>query len=1452
MGVRSSRFVLFVSMLGALAAFLVALVVGSATNADTSSPAVTSAISTPAPVVSDEQPAPGTEVVDRRTEDSKTYERADGAYVTRLFPQAVNFRDGVDWRSIDNTLVEAAADGYVHRRANAGDALIPRSLDDPFKVSKDGDWVSFELQNADPGATDAALDGNTATFDGVAEATRAEYDAVNDGLKETLTLASAQAPRSFAYAVKASNGLSPQQADDGSIRFTDGQGHVRFVFSAPIAWDAAQPQTVSHAARLALTATDDGWRVTLSIDGDWLTDPSRRFPVTIDPNVQWPGGGEMRYSGAQRDCTLSSATPTTSACANTSLTVGSTSSATYKSLLYFNTRQVIPQDADVFDATLLMHVGGTGTAPASNLRVRPVTRDWTNGATWNTANGSTAWTTPGGDVSATPADASPPVSVSGLNAWYYWAVPAGVVQDWIDGSRSDFGLQVAADAGSPTQTYAFESTDGDPYKWPAVDIYWEEDQGAKSTYTLDTQRLSASSQVAVNVANGDLMYSAADAHIAGTNGLDLNSARVWDSVDNWTQSTYGLGWTDTNHLQLVHDDKDGSVYISDQTGAHYRFAPSGTGTFTTPAGINATLCTIGATTACTRDGVNAGIKYKLTDNTTGRRYYLWESSGVVGAIKDTANNTINFDWQSTYQQINGTNNTRLRFNLDTSGYATSLTDGTHTALFLRGGTPDADMLRSNTDFTGVTTTYTYNDAGYLTRISDTQGHDTRIDWQEVPDFGSWRATKITRVLDPAHLTDTTKNPTITYSYDVANHTTVVTDAAGNATATPADDGQTTYKYDKNLTVTSASPRMSALPAAPAWSPADTQGDTTRPTSTPSGDLYNDGLYVDGQGTTNITLAATDPAASSGGTISGIRRVALEEGDNANQPTASQSTCSDPTAPPRTCPASVSPTVPVDETVFLEGAHHFRQVTQDLSGNTSVSASWTVNVDRTGPPPPSNFTSSFDDESNSAEIAWNPTVDPTLPGGTPGSGFHGSRYRYQIGSGTFSSWADSGDQTAIVPSVSATTAITVQVQALDNVGNLSTAATATVTAGSTVNETAGVQMDAALSYQASYGGSLTTALAWMATEDRAVDIDPDVEDVGQHLGIQAVWADNDNRRVKLGVSNDADRPAINSMLADRGLTGDADIVSAVATPNDLDDAQHQIASSISDLIDGGLVLLAEDSSVGLTLDIASPASPSQEQRVRDAAAAVTVPTVIRRTAVTTYSAHAAACNRTYVGGVSENSNDKYDACDYPIRGGTLIASNTRTACTAGFNATDNRGHYFVITAGHCFSSDPASTWGAMHADGGSAAFLGAMPRHANGHEGDYGAIAVDDSLTPMRPWIFVPRSTTGSTTRDTRYTINRGRYVKPHWTVCVDGSRTGAHCGIVTARKADIHYDNGTTVNLLGVIHICGTNHGDSGGPVFKRHAAFGIYSGFNDQCDVYYQNINDALKPGALDLALVP
>jgi hypothetical protein len=73
--------------------------------------------------------------------------------------------------------------------------------------------------------------------------------------------------------------------------------------------------------------------------------------------------------------------------------------------------------------------------------------------------------------------------------------------------------------------------------------------------------------------------------------------------------------------------------------------------------------------------------------------------------------------------------------------------------------------------------------------------------------------------------------------------------------------------------------------------------------------------------------------------------------------------------------------------------------------------------------------------------------------------------------------------------------------------------------------------------------------------------------------------------------------------------------------------------------------------------------------------------------------------------------------------------------------------------------------------------------------------------------------------------------------------TGTECGIVTELGADessVGPDGKTyTFHHMGKLDVCDSVKGDSGGPLYKTHRAYGIHSGTGD-CYESYQGVRAA------------
>ena len=181
------------------------------------------------------------------------------------------------------------------------------------------------------------------------------------------------------------------------------------------------------------------------------------------------------------------------------------------------------------------------------------------------------------------------------------------------------------------------------------------------------------------------------------------------------------------------------------------------------------------------------------------------------------------------------------------------------------------------------------------------------------------------------------------------------------------------------------------------------------------------------------------------------------------------------------------------------------------------------------------------------------------------------------------------------------------------------------------------------------------------------------------------------------------------------------------------------------------------------------------------------------------------------------------CDPPIRGG--VAVSNIGICTAGFVAKGHTsGNPYIVTAGHCIHTI-GDTWGAQDS-AGFTFLLGTShsttlntPKYS-----DIGLIAVTNSAKwkPTRGILLLLDSV--STGHDQTYPISAIGTNVVGQRVCMTGEASGTQCSTVLETGVAMVVE-GVQLRTMVRAGICPIN-GDSGGPLYAQHKAYGIVSGF--------------------------
>lgn len=721
------------------------------------------------------------------TATSRTYPVGNGAYVARVFPYPVNYlRDG-HWAAINDTLVRA---GDTAHPAGVGYGLsLPMTFGrTPVRMTATAGSVALTLLGAH--SSEGQLSGDQEAYRNVIPGVSARYAAGPEGVKESLTLASSQAMHSFHYALALSKGLRPVQRGNG-IDVVSSTGRVVFVLAAPFMYEqAAGPQNVSDrgAVTMTLARGAGGWTVTLAADRQWLSTAGRKFPVVIDPSLFDPSAD----ASASTDCTLvSGSSASTSSCDSTGDdNVGYNGSTADRALMQFNLQGVLPADANVEEADLSLTLDTSSTSTSTQVGAYALTRGFTSAATWNTYDGTHAWTTAGGDFGTQLSTATiSPATDSASN--YTWSLMP-FTQRWLDGSSQNFGVLLKEPTETTNNVLSFYSANelGSP---PDLQIYYVPRTGYERGMTYQSQQLDDRATMGVNVADGNLLLQTKDLNISGT-GLPETITRSYNNLDSEpgtiADDSWKLSLVDTQlDVSNAFGDYNGVVTYIDPSGTHFTFNANGSGGFTAPPGVDATLAH------------NSDSTWTLTyrDNTK----YNFSSPGQLTSIVDKNGNKLTAGY-TTPANFAGPNLTSLtdtqgrvtKFAYDpTTNNLTSITDPSGRTITYK--TNSNGWLSSATDTAGHATSYSYDSSGDLTQITDPDGHVTKVAYDS-----TGRVLSVTRVTNNS----TGAGDTTSYAYVTPGTTITGTSsgcpapgqgatAFGQTVVTDPRGNKTTYCYD---------------------------------------------------------------------------------------------------------------------------------------------------------------------------------------------------------------------------------------------------------------------------------------------------------------------------------------------------------------------------------------------------------------------------------------------------------------------------------------------------------------------------------------------------------------------------------------------------------------------------------------------------------------------------------
>ena len=490
-----------------------------------------------------------TELRERRTVSTKTYENPDHSFTKEIYLSPVHYQteDG-SWEEMDDTLTDvetpsetgnaaektqkkaADASAFINRKGRWQASFAPYADVASAVTVKDGSHtIAWHLEQAAPSEA-CRKDDQVLVYPEILPGIDAEYHTAGQAVKENLILkGAAQVPEQFSFLYHA-EGLSALQ-HGSQVTFEDADGKEVFCFTAPLMLDMAGSRSEQLTLHLEEEVAEHTWRITLTPDHSWLRDASRIYPVTVDP---------ITTSSLKREEIEDTHVD--------SLNYGTN----YQNSIYLKTmggdniqrsflKFKLPElkTGDMLVGAHLMMVSLAEDKKSRTVEVHRVKQSWSS-ATLDWNNRPTCDET-----------IEDRLTYTGDEIKYVTLDITNLVKNWyINGGNYGLMVKDAYEFSGYTEFLSSDCHDGFKEMRPHISLTYMNYSGLEDYWSYHSQDAGRAGAVHVNDCNGNLILIRSDMATGGSR-MPMSVAHVYNTNDRTEDVGYGYGFRLNYHQTIA-------------------------------------------------------------------------------------------------------------------------------------------------------------------------------------------------------------------------------------------------------------------------------------------------------------------------------------------------------------------------------------------------------------------------------------------------------------------------------------------------------------------------------------------------------------------------------------------------------------------------------------------------------------------------------------------------------------------------------------------------------------------------------------------------------------------------------------------------------------------------------------------------------------------------------------